>query len=293
MIAVAIVLFSLPDAQALSTLSFRLMGLASALLLMVFLGRGLIWAAFLQMLGKKFRPAWGVKVFCKTLPAKYVPGKVWPMLGIAAMGGYGEMQFADRMTLVVWYQLSAIISGLLMGLGGLLLIAGEFTQLIFVPLLGLLVVELLYRDTVVTDLISRVAKKFGISLPRPEVGLRRLSMLQAVQWAVLGMAFWLMIKSLGYDASASIMLLQPLANTVGMLVVFTPAGLGTREAAMVGYLAPVWGDMTDAMIVAAILRVWFMVIESFAFLLSFLIRPREPTDNPTPERDEVISKRLG
>jgi len=94
-------------------------------------------------------------------------------------------------------------------------------------------------------------------------------------WIVLGFGQWLMIRAMNLDVGLAPVLLQPLANVVGMFVPIAPGGLGVREGVMVGYLGILGVEMQFAMIVAAIARFWSLSAELIVFLVGLcLVRRR-------------------
>jgi len=88
----------------------------------------------------------------------------------------------------------------------------------------------------------------------------------------MALAFWLFFYSLDGSVPMSAAFIQPLANVAGILVPFTPAGLGTREAASAAYLHFAIDDLAVAVALATASRFWFLGAEAIVFLSTMIVR---------------------
>jgi uncharacterized membrane protein YbhN (UPF0104 family) len=111
----------------------------------------------------------------------------------------------------------------------------------------------------------------------------------ALAWAPLGAHAWLLTWAVGGDPLAS---LGPavggyaLAWTLGLLVVFAPAGLGVREAVLVAALAPVV-DAGAALVVAVLSRLVMTAADIAWAGLSVLLSPLPAAAPPTGAAPEL------
>ena len=92
-------------------------------------------------------------------------------------------------------------------------------------------------------------------------------------WVLYGFAFWLLITAVAEDYPVSIIAAMGIfsfAYQVGYLVLFAPGGFGPREVVMGALLTPFLGPVAAA--VAVLARLWTIVIEAIAALISFFIK---------------------
>ena len=61
----------------------------------------------------------------------------------------------------------------------------------------------------------------------------------------------------------------PLAVNLGIIVLFTPGGLGTREAVIVAYLSLMSIPIIEATNIAVVSRLWFLFGELFIFIIGW------------------------
>ena len=97
--------------------------------------------------------------------------------------------------------------------------------------------------------------------PDPTFGVRWMG-LYALSWVLQGVAFWVLVRGLGFQ----ITLLEgvpayPAAYVAGYVALFAPAGAGIREGLLVVFLGPVLG--IGAAVVAIVARVWATAVELF------------------------------
>ncbi|WP_159940554.1 MULTISPECIES: lysylphosphatidylglycerol synthase domain-containing protein [unclassified Nocardiopsis] len=107
-----------------------------------------------------------------------------------------------------------------------------------------------------------------------------------VAWVPLGLHVWVLVCGVGGDPLRSLgpaVGAYALAWTLGLLVVFAPAGLGVREAVLVVALAPVV-DAGAALVVAVLSRLVMTVADVGWAGLSVLLSGRAaPAAGPVPE----------
>ncbi|AFR09482.1 hypothetical protein B005_0950 [Nocardiopsis alba ATCC BAA-2165] len=107
-----------------------------------------------------------------------------------------------------------------------------------------------------------------------------------VAWIPLGLHVWLLTWAVGGDALRSLgpaVGAYALAWTLGLLVVFAPAGLGVREVVLVVALAPVV-DAGAALVVAVLSRLVMTVADVGWAGLSLALSRAPAAPEPEPER---------
>ena len=95
---------------------------------------------------------------------------------------------------------------------------------------------------------------------RSTFGVRWLGLF-TLNWAVYAMAFWLLYLSFG-NFAPFIQLGPAFAAgyVAGYVAFFAPAGVGVREAAIIGFLTPVM-SLEAATVLAVIARIWTTAVE--------------------------------
>ena len=94
-------------------------------------------------------------------------------------------------------------------------------------------------------------------------------------WLLWGIAFYFLTSGLS-DQSISVPIIFsfPLAGTIGIIALFSPGGLGIRESILVGSLTSFNVDLSLAITISAVSRLWFLVGELFIFILGYVCRQK-------------------
>ena len=264
-----------PDRFLSLSIDWGLMTASVLLLYAFFWFRAWTWHAYLLSVGQRigFRRALA-SVFLSVL-TKYLPGKVWPILSMAAHVESRDFRFRDSVARVGWYQAAIILSGIGVGAIGLLAISNQHPALYPVPLLVIFLgVYLVGRSRLAGKLLHRFSSFAGLSIPREPPANMPLLLACVMHWVVMVAAYWLMFRSISVDIDPVVVLSQAMANVAGILVPFAPAGLGVREAAGAGYLATQIPDKASALVYVSLARAWSFIVELMVFLTGVVFRAR-------------------
>ena len=262
--------FSLEELRAFDLtnlgVSWSLVALSSLTLLLAYLYSGGLWGLMVREIGGyEVGFVSSLRVFFTANLGRYLPGKVWQIAGLAYLAK-GEGVPAPAATgAAVLGQAFSLAGATLVGAGVLLgngrgpsFGGGWAAAALLVLLLG-----------ATSSGILKGLLRFWFRLARQEVpgefrpdrafGIRWMG-LYALGWALQGLAFWLLVRSLGFDAT----LLEgvpafPAAYVAGYLALFAPAGAGIREGMLVVFLGPILG--AGAAVVALLARLWTTVVE--------------------------------
>lgn len=216
---------------------------------------------------------------------RYVPGKVWWMLGMAYMAKQIKIEEQTSMTSWVVAQFFSLPSALLLGTTfilfspNLLEQAGQFLSSSFY-LISLLIVILsiilIFAPSKALVLLNTVLRK----LKREEVSFD-LSIKTALSiyigyiigWFVYGFSFWLLIMSVTSNYNIPMITAVGcfvLAYQIGYLAIFTPGGIGVRELVLTVILNPYLGALSASIAVAA--RIWNLIVEICAAIIASFIK---------------------
>jgi uncharacterized protein (TIRG00374 family) len=101
--------------------------------------------------------------------------------------------------------------------------------------------------------------------------LADLAVLSIISWLMLGGAYLVFMRAVGFNVGFFPLLLQPLANNIGIISFFAPSGLGVRESVMVGYLVLAGIPTREAISIAVVCRLWFFAEEVFIFIVGLVV----------------------
>jgi len=246
------------------TPNWILIAVSCLLLLGGYFMTGYLWGTIVRGLGGPALPvAVSVQLFMIANLGRYIPGKVWQIAGLAVLAKQRGVPGPTATAAAILGQGIALAAATLVGLGGVWALADGAAWRWGVPLvlLGGMAVGLMPPVfAAVTRSWFRLAKT-----PEPD----DLTPKQAIGWLVLGLlswllyafAFWVMVLGLGLKPTLlSTASAFAAAYVSGYVVVFAPAGVGVREAALVFLLAPQFGA-SGAVAVALTQRLWTTVIE--------------------------------
>jgi hypothetical protein len=258
-----------------------LLALASfVVLLVVFLFRALLWHRLLGKFGVGITFKAALLSHFRTILFKYIPGKIWVVVGKANLISDYGYPLGYCTFLSVLSQMLMILSGFAVGILGIWLFD------IFTPPWYLLFPGMI----LIAGGIFLFSKGFRFPAIRGRYVPRRLEalngrriqsvgdilVLDAFQWSLLGLAYWMFFQALGLSMDTYVLLLQPLANNIGIISAFVPGGLGIREGAMVGYLMAAGVSAAAAAGAAIYARLWFLAAEVCAFVIGSVLRGRRP-----------------
>ncbi|MBW9266121.1 MAG: hypothetical protein K1563_02610 [Candidatus Thiodiazotropha sp. (ex. Lucinisca nassula)] len=211
---------------------------------------------------------------------KYIPGSIWQFVGKIGMyksAGLDNQTVRDTILLeTFWVVFSAFIFGLLLI---------SFTQY-------QLLITLTQKIPLIILLAILGTTSFLLLLPQLRHHRKRLYdycrrllftplsfITSLLIWLALGFAFW--ITLIPFSASeiglVFVIGLYAFSYAVGFAVPFAPAGIGIRESVLVLGLAP-FLDINTAIILAALNRIFYILIEIILAALSVTISPHSSAD---------------
>lgn len=251
----------------------------------------LLWAGFV-MSTQSWRKALsihGIKVSRRislvshglSIFAKYIPGKVWVILGRASFVSIEKHAIRNTSYISLKEQLIYVWLGLLIGIGPILYYYPLNSFVILVLLLTVFFTFFLYSKafhSFVIKVLSRILKK---ELDVPLVTFREVAPLilnVLAYWVLWIMAFYFFVLSFEVPFAFSIIFSWPLGISLGVLALITPGGIGVREGIMTGFMVLTGMEVEVATTIAVLSRLWFISGEIFIFFLSlplnhFRLRP--------------------
>ena len=193
--------------------------------------------------------------------ARYVPGGVWQLLGMAAGAARAERRPAAYVAAFLVQAWVGIVSAALVACVTLPLARPSLRWLALAAPLALLLAH-----PAPIRLALALARRVGAAAVPWTGGWTegvRLVAANAVLWLLSGAAFWLLARAITGVAPDQLLTFTGINVTAflaGAIVVFVPAGLGVREATLGALLTPSLGAPA-ALVVALASRVWGLAAE--------------------------------
>jgi len=205
--------------------------------------------------------------------AKYIPGKIWVIIGRA--GYFSKFGYSLKTTsfLSLKEQLIYVWEGLLISTIPMLYIYGLTLFTLFVFLLCLFFTFLLFSEAFhywFLRTFKRITKK-ELNLPYLKFRDSGSIMLYVLlYWIVWLFAFRFFVLAFFNNAGFQVAFAFPLSVTLGLLAVIFPGGIGIREGILSGYLISSGIPLEIATVIAVYARLWFISGEIFIFLTAFI-----------------------
>jgi len=258
---------------------------------MLLTGVALIWLIFAVLADawRRMVAGWGrslawlvaARIWLLSSMAKYVPGKVWALAGLAVMSERnGVPAWAATASALVLQVLSLGTGALVVAVSGLTLLPGR-------SLPGTAALTLLAAGSLAGTALAlwppvtrRVVAAIAPSADLTHVpGLNPIvfgTLANVAAWIGYGVAFWLFAR--GTLPAAPLTIGESIgvftaSYVAGVIAPFAPGGLGVREGVMVLALRDRTG-LATALALAAVARLGMTIAEVTA-AVPFLLRPRE------------------
>ena len=244
-----------------------------------FIFNAVSWNQVLQVSKYPIRLGECVAGFGLSIFGKYIPGKIWMIVGRAAyITENNRYPLGTLSAISLHTQFIAIWFGLVYGLSGLYILGGSHLWGGLLLALWLVLTIVIFSNFVHAKAEQglRVILRKDITLPRLTVRSTFSVMPSFIAyWACWSIGYYLLVISLiEMKVPWSVGLGFPLAGTLGIITFISPGGLGTREAVMVGYLTLAGLPVVEATTVAVASRLWFIVGEVFIFFVGWITHRR-------------------
>lgn len=255
--------------------SFSLLSLSIVLVLLGFFVEAAIWTKTINLYNYKVSLANGIVSEGLSIFGKYIPGKIWTLLGrsayIAKCYDYreSEMLYISVVSQFIFLWASLLIGSLAFFFVDVPFVVVGLSALSFI---GLTVIILNKSfNLFVSKMISRVIKKdFNVPL-LPFRTLLVLVPYYLLLWILWGCGFWCLSQSLtDFSVPIYAALIFPFAATVGIIIVVLPGGIGARESILGTMLLSI--SVPEAVTISVASRLWFLIGEGFLFVTALILK---------------------
>ena len=207
---------------------------------------------------------------------KYIPGKIWMIVGRASYAAEHSPYQISKLSLVsLNAQFITLWIGLVLGGAGLFIFNGfGFCSGGVLFLWGVLTVIIFSRIVHNTaEKLVRVILRRRVTFP----ALRFVSTVSVMPWFALiwiffSFGFYFLVRGLSLiSVPYAVGLGFPLAGTLGIMAIIFPGGIGVREGIMMGYLTLFGIPLAEATAISIAARLWFCLGELFIFSLGLAV----------------------
>jgi len=256
------------------------------------IGRGLVWHLMVRRMVGRFSAGADVRCWLSSLLGKYLPGKVFALLGRLYMYQSNGVRSAQVTACFLLEAACAALAALLIAVVGMLWTWGPDRIGALAAPAALLVAGLIIatHPGVLGRLMNiglRMAGRSPIVLNVRWHDVAGWTALMAVNWLGLGLGFHLLLGALTAAPAHLYVFLTgtfAAAGIIGILAIFAPAGLGVREGVMTALLATV---LPPGIAVAAALltRLWMTLAEAGCAGVALLLGRRATAPAAAPSRE--------
>jgi len=249
--------------------------LSLALLCCGFVAMGLSWWNALKVhtyaigAGKSLYSN-GIQIF-----TKYIPGKIWTILGRASFATAGTGLFREYAVVSLKEQLVYIWTGLVISVIPLLFFYGNSKLLWLTLLLVLILTLLLFNRRLHGIGLGMLKRLSGKEASVPFLGFSGVGSIMIycfLQWLLWMSGFYFFAASVDPGIPIAVAFTFPLGVTLGLLAVIFPGGIGVREGIITGFMVIVGVDPITAGTISVASRFWFVAGEVFTFFLALILQ---------------------
>lgn len=207
--------------------------------------------------------------------AKYIPGKVWVILGRASFVSNETLPLRVASFISLKEQLVYLLIGLFVSFPFLVFHYNNpffpfFVGLIILGLTSFLMVKKIHISFL--KIFKKVFKK-ELAIPFLSIDLLlKLGVLVSSYWIVWILSFYLLLKSMPIASNITMAFGFPVSICMGLLAIIIPAGIGVREGILISFLTSTGLNIEHAVTVSIISRVWFIAGEVFVFLFAIFLK---------------------
>ncbi len=257
-----------------------------------------LWTGFLfysvcwgKVLGSEYRDIRNRTIMASaglTIFGKYIPGRLWILLGRSAyVEKHSDHDLGPLSLLSFKEQIISIWIGFLLGLigynfAGNFSIGGITGMVIWLAATPFILSTLL--PNIVSKLMARLMKREVNITPLDWHMIRRVVPYSILNWGIWAAGFYFLVQALvPYDVPILTGLCFPLAANIGILAFFAPGGIGVRETMIVIYLHQLGVSVAEATTIALASRLWFLSGEAFLFIVGNAAHIARSVWRPIPD----------
>ena len=209
---------------------------------------------------------------------KYIPGRVWTILGRAALIKENKHGLKFLTFISFKEQIIYLCLGFFISIYPILRTERikEFSVIIIA--LTILMFLLLFSVRVQKFFEKTWNRIFKNKIDLPTIQIRefaKLSIVIVIWWFLWAFGFFYLLKSLVNEVSFYFAFAFPLSVVIGLVAIIFPGGLGIREGVLVLFLVSNGLSTEIAIMISVLARLWFLFAEIFTFLIALLLKRKD------------------
>lgn len=235
------------------------------------------WRRILMTSGEQVNFRQAFRLIGRTILAKYLPGKIWFVVGRVYLGK-AEAFSQQRVAVASVFEevLLLLSAGLLLILIELPLLMSQFTYLLVTLITVMGGGLFLLHPRVIQGLLGvvmRVLKRNPVQVGGRYRDYLGITLLYLLGWLAQGMGFFFLcriIYPLPWTAVSSVVGAYTLSWVVGLLAFFIPGGLGVREGVLTMSLSSIITNPIS-IVISLVSRLWITLYEFVFALIAYRI----------------------
>lgn len=248
--------------------------LGCILLVVPYLFAPIVWWWIMRRLGANFSWGKGYRIWALSNIAKYLPGKVWHIVGRMALYPGGKLVVMESIVLEMG---AVMIAGFWIMLLTLLLTPLTLpVSKIVIGILGALTLPFIFKPILLQKVIRYPVEKIkkerlpSQPLPFSSISFLFIFTIDIFYWFSYGFGYFLILKNIGlYSSPILLSGVYAASWTLGYISLITPGGLGIREGVFAFLLKGVLPLGIPALL-ALLGRIVILFTESLMAILSLL-----------------------
>jgi hypothetical protein len=227
------------------------------------------------------------KIFNLSFIGRYLPGKLWSVVGIVYYTSEYGISKRVAMAGVIINEVCFKSSGLLLGLL-YFAYSGAYPIMKYMALVLIVVGLIAIHPRILQPILNyllKLLKKDQLRLNITYSTILGYFFLYLIFWSIYSLSFYLLIQAISPVHIASplkFLAILPLAWTVGYLAIFIPGGVGVREGMLVALLTS-YITPEIALVIALAQRLISTAVEGINALISLLIKKRDGSIKTAPK----------
>ena len=232
-----------------------------------FLLMGYAWKICLSIFGSKISSWRGIYYWCKSQPGKYLPGTIWYALGRVHFLSKDNVSKQDAFASMILEMIFLADASLILAL---LLLNSQITKIISLYLvIGMLFLGLISVHPKLINFIMAKFRKLDVRFKKDYHYILAILAFYLFIFFIPSLGFYMLASSI-YPRMDFYYVLGSFALSYffGLIVVFSPGGLGVREGLLSLMLSSIM-PLPLAIIIAFAARIWWTLAELASIAVSW------------------------
>lgn len=276
LIALLIYLYNI-DYLTIQSIEFNYFNLFISILFLFagFIFSALSWQYALNLHGIKIKAK--KALVSHGLPAftKYIPGRVWTILGRAALVQNKDNNIKLLSFISLKEQLIYLCLGFLISIYPILQTEKIREYSVIIILLSALMFLLLFSRTLQNWFENIWNKIFKKQINLPKINIKeffKLSLVILFYWFLWTIGFYFLLLSVFETTSFYYAFALPLSISISLISIIFPGGIGVREGIITLFLISNGVQAELAISFSIISRIWFLIGEIFIFCTALILK---------------------